>query len=282
MKSLVDYEVLRNEVFYRTWHILDWIEAHAKEMTALDKEALKATIMDALVTRKQIDPEKQSLDFENLCIVDNLAHYRYEKHPNICGIPLWMKDEFRKKSLYITAGMPISLFLARPTSNIVRYCVYDPNTAVSSIFEDATFYDAYYDSPTRQGVRLDKTRPFVEVDIDGELYLVDILTKRILKSSWFKEMYNFEAKYQYKISEFDEKELENYKNITSERRTLWMQIPFLKPLLDFNLPDQAEQIYEAEQSKIYFPEEWEKAEEFMEEVKEFKIGEIKFGQSMQE
>lgn len=93
-----------------------------------------------------------------------------------------MKEEFRKKSIYISAGIPISIFLSKPPDKFARYCVYDPNSAVSSIFKDATFYNCYYNFPTR-GVRIEEIRPFVEVKIEGEGYLVDTLTKRILKSS---------------------------------------------------------------------------------------------------
>ncbi|MDE6141362.1 MAG: hypothetical protein K2G03_02050, partial [Bacilli bacterium] len=176
MKSLLDYDFLMYDVFYKCWHILEYIEHHPG-MSELDKEAIKATIMDALVYKNLIDPEKQSLDLENMCIRDNLEHYRYDPHPNVCGIPQWMEEEFRHKCLLITAGNPISVFISKPPSKLVRYCVYDPNTAVSSIFPDSTFYDVFYTSPTR-GVRIESKRPFVEVEIDGVLYLVDTITKR--------------------------------------------------------------------------------------------------------
>ena len=171
MVNLYDYDLLVNDVFYRCWHILEYIERHPN-MSDLEKEAIKATIMDALVTKKLIDPNSQSLDFDKMCIVNNLDFYTYDKHPNICGIPLWMKEKFREKSIYVTGGIPVSIFLAKPPSKIARYCVFDPNTAVSSIFEDATFYNAIYNSPTRN-IRIDEARPFVEVLIDDKLYLCD-------------------------------------------------------------------------------------------------------------
>ena len=71
MKKLEEYEVLTTETFYKCWHILDWIHAHPN-MSKLDKDEIKATIMDALVYRQQIDPSKQSLDLQNLTIVDNM------------------------------------------------------------------------------------------------------------------------------------------------------------------------------------------------------------------
>lgn len=269
MTSLFDYELLVNEVFYKCWHILDWIEKHP-DMQELDKEAIKATIMDALVTKNLINPETQSLDLDNLCIVDDLEHYTYEKHPRISGIPLWMKEEFRKKSLYITGGIPVSMFLAKAPDKVLRYCVYDPNTAVSSIFSDATFYNAIYTSPTR-GVRLEEVRPFVEVNIDGEDYLVDTLTKRILKSSWFKEAYDFESKDAFTISKMDKKRLEHYKQHVANHNGLAMLIAFIEPVLEFDRPELAEMKYELEQSKIYFPEEWEKHEVLLEEMNKFSI-----------
>lgn len=270
MKSLFDYEILLNEVFYKCWHILEYIENHP-DMSDLDKDAIKATIMEALVSKKLIDPNAQSLDFENLCIVDDLDHYNYEKNPNISGIPLWMKEEFRKKSIYITGGIPVSVFLAKPPSKFIRYCVYDPNTAVSSIFEDATFYNSVYNSPTR-GIRIEEKRPFVEVEIDGELYLVDTLTKRILKSSWFKEKYGFLAVSRQKISEMDDERLGYYKEAVSDDRRLANSLSFMLPILEYGRPEHAEQRYEVEQSKRYFPEQWAEYEEIKKEIKQFMSG----------
>lgn len=270
MKSLFDYETLLNEVFYKCWHILEYIENHP-DMSDLDKDAIKATIMEALVSKQLIDPNSQSLDFENLCIVDDLDHYNYEKHPNISGIPLWMKEEFRKKSIYITGGIPVSVFLAKPPSKFIRYCVCDPNTAVSSIFEDATFYNSVYNSPTR-GIRIEEKRPFVEVEIDGELYLVDTLTKRILKSSWFKEKYGFLAVSKQKISEMDDERLGYYKEAVSDDRRLANSLSFMLPILEYGGPEHAEQRYEVEQSKRYFPEQWAEYEEIKKEIKQFMSG----------
>lgn len=269
MKNLFEYDFLVNEVFYKCQPILKWIEANPN-MSDLDREAIQATIMDALVYKGLIDSEKVSLDLTKLCIVDNLEHYVYKKHPNICGIPQWMKEEFRKKSLYITGGQPVSIFLAKPPSKITRYCVYDPNTAVSSIFSDATFYNALYDSPTRKGVRLDEVRPFVEVDIDGELYLVDTLTKRILKSSWFKSTYNFEVKSSKTISKMDKKSKEYYNESVSENISIATTLSLTLPLIEQNNSiGLSEMKYEIEKSKEYYPEEWEKYENLKIEMEQF-------------
>lgn len=44
MKSLFDYEILLNEVFYKCWYILEYIENNL-DMSNLDKDAIKAIIM---------------------------------------------------------------------------------------------------------------------------------------------------------------------------------------------------------------------------------------------
>ena len=265
MTSLLDYDILTNEVFYRCWHILDYIAAHP-DMPPLERESIEATIMEALVSKKLIDPTKQSLDLKNLVIVDDTKHYCYEKHPRICGIPLWMKDKFRKKSVYIAGSVPISLRLSRPPVKFGRSCVYDPNYAVSAIFEDATFIDAIYDSPTRPGVRLEETRPFVEVKIDGVDYLVDVLTKRILRSDWFKKEFNMEIKHSTTVSTADEEDKRRYYNSIAESNQLASLAAMLEPLIDKTSPIMAEYRYEFEKTKENFPEEWEKAELFKQEM----------------
>lgn len=259
MKSLYDFEVLCSEVFYKCFNILDYVEKNL-DMSDLDREAIQATIMDALVYSGCIDPNKCSLDLNNFCIVDNLEYYNYEKHPNVCGIPLWMKEKFRHKSLKITGGIPASLFLSKPQSKIVRYCVYDPNIAVSSIFDDATFYNVFYISPTRN-VRIESYRPFVEVEIEGELYLVDTLTKRIFKSSYFKETYGFDIVSESTMSTFDNEGKNYYEEMISEHRALSMILPFFLPLMDVDAPCYAEMKYELLKTKENYPEEWIKYEE---------------------
>lgn len=46
MTSLLDYDVITNKVFYKCWHILEYIDKHKKNMSELDKETIQATIMD--------------------------------------------------------------------------------------------------------------------------------------------------------------------------------------------------------------------------------------------
>lgn len=271
MKSLLDYELITNEVFYRCWHILDYIKEHP-DMPPLERESIEATIMEALVSTGQVDPTKQSLDLNNLAIVDDTKHYCYEKHPRICGIPLWMKDKFRKKAIYIIGSVPISLRLSRPPSPI-HSCVYDPNYAVSSIFDDATFIEAIYDSPTRPGVRLEETRPFVEVNIDGVNYLVDVLTKRILRTDWFKQEFNMEVKNTITISKADKENKRRYQNAVAESNSLGEMIPLLEPMMDRISPNWAEYRYEFERTKEFFPEQWEKAEEVKQDMK-LRMGEL--------
>ena len=266
MKKLLEYDFLMKDVFYKCWHILEYIDKHPN-MSELDREAIKATIMDALVYKDLIEAEKQSLDLDNMCIREDLEHYKYESHPNVCGIPQWMKEEFRYKCLCITGGCPISVFLAKPPSKYIRFCVYDPNTAVSSIFPDATFYNVFYNSPTR-GVRIDSKRPFVEVKIDGVLYLIDTITKRIFKSSYFKENYGFEIVDEARVSELTGKELEIYKEHTSITKSYDDTIPFIEmtiPALTNN-PEQAEMIYEFEKSRSIYSEYFEEARRFLQLV----------------
>lgn len=261
MKSLVDYDFLVNEVFYRCWHILDYIENHPS-MSSLEKEAIEATIMDALVYKGLIDPNKQSLDLDNLCIRDDMDYYVYKKHPDICGIPQWMKEEFRKKSIVVSAGIPISLFLTKPPSKYVRYCVYDPNTCVGSVFPDATHYNVFYTSPTR-GVRIDEVRPFVEVEIDGELYLIDTLTKRIIKSSFFKKNYGFDVVSSYKVSELTGEYKKHYEEQTAARNNLVDMIPFYEMSIEVlgKDPNNAEMVYEFNKCREYYPEEFAQSED---------------------
>ena len=268
MKSLYSYAVLNNEVFYKCWHILEYITAHPN-MSELDQEAIKATIMDALVYKGEINPNTEFLSLENLAITENPNDYHYEKKPNICGIPLFIKEQLRKRSLTITGGLPISLFLAKPPSKISRFCVYDPNTAISSIFSECSFYEAIYDSPTRN-IRLTETRPFIEVPIFDELYLVDTITKRIFKSSSFKEKYHLEVKSTTKKQELTGESKTAYESAIKNENNLAQIIDFFEMVLQSTeAPDLAEMRYELEQSKKYFPEEWQKHEIYKSEMAAF-------------
>ena len=259
MKSLLNFELITNEVFYRGWHILEYIEHHP-DMPPLERESIEATIMEALVSKKLIDPKKESLDLNNLSIVLDKDHYCYEEHPRISGIPLWMKEKFRNKAIYIIGSVPISLRLSRPPSKVSRSCVYDPNYAISSIFDDATFIEAIYDSPTRPGIRLEETRPFVEVKIDGVDYLVDVLTKRILRTDWFTKEFNMEIKSSITVSKADKESKRRYQNAIANSNKLGEMIPLLEPLIDTISPSMAEYRYEFEKTKETFPEEWKIAD----------------------
>ncbi len=255
MKSLFDYPVLVNETFYKCWHILEYLEKH-ENLSELEKEGIRATIMDALVYKGDIDPTCEFLSLSELAITNNPNDYHYTKTPNVCGIPMEIKDKLRRKSIYISAGAPVTLFLAKPPSKIVRYCVYDPNTAFSSIFDDFTFYEAIYTSPTR-GVRLTESRPFVEVEINGELYLVDTITNRIFKSSFFKEHYDLEIVSSVKRKNFDRRQNELYAEQTKEQNKLADLILFYEMSRELNVPEFAEQFYELDKSKEIYPEAWE-------------------------
>ena len=69
MKQLIDFEIITNETFYKGWHILEYIEK--RELTSLDIEAIKATIMDSLVYKGLINPEEEYLNLEELTITTN-------------------------------------------------------------------------------------------------------------------------------------------------------------------------------------------------------------------
>ena len=265
MKSLFDYPVLVNETFYKCWHILEYLEHH-DNLDELEKEAIRATIMDALVYKGEIDPESEFLSLTNLAITNNSSDYHYTKTPNVCGIPMEIKDKLRHKSLYISAGVPVTLFLAKPPSKFIRYCVYDPNTAFSSIFDDFTFYEAIYTSPTR-GVRLNDTRPFVEVEINGELYLVDTITNRIFKSSFFKKHYDLEIVDSIRKKNFNRKQKELYAEQTKEHSALADIIAIYELNKQIQAPDLAEQNYELERSKEIYPEAWEEYRKIQEHMR---------------
>ena len=265
MKGLFDYPVLVNETFYKCWHILEYLEHH-DNLDELEKEAIRATIMDALVYKGEIDPESEFLSLSNLAITNNSSDYHYTKTPNVCGIPMEIKDKLRHKSLYISAGVPVTLFLAKPPSKFIRYCVYDPNTAFSSIFDDFSFYEAIYTSPTR-GVRINDTRPFVEVEINGELYLVDTITNRIFKSNFFKEHYDLEIVDSIRKKNFNRKQKELYAEQTKEHSALADIIAIYELNKQIQAPDLAEQNYELERSKEIYPEAWEEYRKIQEHMR---------------
>lgn len=258
MKSLFEYDILVNHTFYRSWHILEYIEKHP-DMSELDREAIKATIMDALVYDGAIDPDWEYLDLDNLCISGDPAGYEYDLHPNVAGIPMWLKEEMRHKCIKQSAGIPVAMYVARPAAYPGAYCVYDPNTCVSSLFKDFTFYEVKYISPTR-GVKIDKSRPFVEVDLCGELYLVDILTKRVFKSSWFREQFEMEVIDSNSPKKFNREQRKIYKEQTEDNvdiATYLSVTEFMREMMPETEKD-AEMNYEREQSKKNYPKEWER------------------------
>lgn len=273
MKSLYEYDVLVNDTFYRSWHVLEYLEKNMNTMSELDKEAIKATIMDALVYAGAIDPDWEFLDLENCCISGDPAGYEYDIHPNVSSIPMWLKEEMRHKCVTISAGIPVAMYVARPASYPGAYCVYDPNTAVSSLFKDFTFYSVKYNSPTR-GVRLEDTRPFVEVDINGELYLVDILTKRIFKTSWFKETYDMEIVDSNSPSGFTKEQKGYYKEQTADSVEIATYLCMTETLRSMipKTPKDAEFDYELEQARKNYPEEWKKYRLMEEEKNAFFAG----------
>lgn len=256
MVSLYDYDFLQNSVFYRSEHILKYLERH-KDISELDKEAIANTILDALVTEGLIDPEKQSLDFESLCIVDDLDHIIYNSTPNVTSIPLSIKKLMRQKCIIISASIPISIFCAKP-AGLVQTCIYDMNTAFSSLFPDFKFSLCNYDSPTKKGKKALK-RPFVEVVINGEDYLVDMLTKRIYKTSWFKEEFYLDTIYEVSSQDFTEEQKAYYQKRTQEHQNMAAYLHMMELITNSGTLHQKmeETLYELEESKKYFPEAWD-------------------------
>lgn len=256
MKQIIDFEVITNETFYKGWHILEYIEK--RELTELDIEAIKATIMDALVYKGLINPEEEFLNLETLTITNDPSDYHYTKTPNVSCIPQHIKEQLRHVSIKQSAGLPVMLYIAKPPSKL-GYCVYDPNYAVSSIFEDVNFLEVIYDSPTRPGVRLTETRPFIEVEINGELYLVDTITNRIFKSSWFKETYNMDIKDSISKRNFNKKQQISYQEMTRPEYHLASSMFVYDMTLSIPAPDLAETKYEVEQAKKNYPDQAEEA-----------------------
>lgn len=257
MHSLFEYKILTERVFYRSWYILEYMENHPN-MEQLDKEAIQATIMDALVFEKLIDPNKQSLDIKNLCIRDNLDYYCYESHPFVMGIPLNIKEKMRTKAIKITGGIPLSVYYSKPAGP-VSFCIYDMNTAFSVLFDNFKFLVCDYDSPTRNKARAED-RPFIEVEIDGVLYLVDALTKRIFRSDLFVKKYNLIIKDSIAKKEFNQKKEKYYLEDTTEFLNYGIFLHFAQNLPEDRLNSFSEFKYEIEQSKIYFPQSFEELE----------------------
>lgn len=266
MKKLSDFPVLKERVFYKGWHILEYMETHS--LTELDKSAIKATIMDALVFNRDIDPTYEFLDFENLVITkEQKNNYAYEKYPNISGIPLWMKQLFRTKSLTITGGIPVSVFLSIPSKS---RCIYDMNTSVSAFFENCNFYTVNYKSPTRPG-KIAQSRPFVEIEIDGILYLVDNITKRIIRRDFFEKNYGFDIESSYSKKTFNKEQKEIYDEHISSCINM---SGYLSCYYCFDEEfrkgkDSAEHHYEIEESKKCFPEAWEEYQRYQEEMERY-------------
>lgn len=268
MKSLVDYDILVNDVFYRSEHILGYIERH-KDMSDLDREALSNTILDALVDKGLMDPTSESLDLDNLAIVDDLDHMVYERQPRVTSVPLELKEKMRNKTLTITGGVPISFYYAKPAGGI-GFCIYDMNTAFSTLVDECSFINCTYDSPTRPGIRADN-RPFVEFEYHGQLYYADALTKRLFKKDWFDKEYNLDETYRMSKSTLDERQREIYEEQTAEHLEYASFIGLMGPLIDMmrHIPESAESTYEFDKSREYFPEEFTEAEVIKKDVVQF-------------
>lgn len=264
MKSLDSYEVLVNDTFYRSEHILSYIKRRIKngklDVSYLDQAALENTILDALVYAGKIDPNTESLDLDNFGIVDDHNHTIYDKHPFVLSIPMEIKEKMRHRCLIISGSVPISIFYAKPAGG-AHYCIYDMNTALSVLFDDFSFVLCDYDSPTREGVRA-IDRPFLEIEYNGVSYYVDALTKRMFIKEMFDRFYNIEVKERITKSSFDKRQKEIYSQDIKESN---QYANYLLLTLDLysgfkGIPTFEETLYEIEKSKSIYPESFTEAD----------------------
>lgn len=240
MHSLFDYEILVNDVFYRGYNILIWIEKHPN-MTILDKEAISNTIMDALVYKELIDKETERLDLENLRIVKSRddKYFKYQSSPNVAGIPLWMMEKYEDRFCKFSGNSSAAFFLSKSGEH---YCIYDMNNVLSIIFSDFYFIMTSYDSPTRNGIRVEK-RPFIEVELYGEPYLIDCLTKRIYKKMYFVKNYKMKEIERRSNKNFSYKEKQSYKNYSkqiTDERIIGLALSYLPSLFNNEVMKNAE------------------------------------------
>ncbi len=262
MKKLEEYEVLKT-VFYRGVSILEYIRLYPN-LDDLDVEAIKATIMNALVDSNSIHPEREFLSLDSCAITNNPADYHYGKFPFVMGYPLWLKDKMRNRIIRQSGSIPISVHASRPSGR-VSYCIYDANTTLSVFFEDFAFIEADYSSPTRQGVRVEK-RPFLEVFMNDRTYLVDVLTKRFFEEEEFAKRYGLTVSYRIRKKDFNRKQKEIYAEQTEESKEgygsfLALSLPMLSVFSQ--IPKFQEYLYELEESKKHFEGAWEDAFEIM-------------------
>ena len=265
--SLFDIELL-NHIFYRSEYILKYIERRKEKLSLLDIEGLANTIINELVINNIMDPNTQSLDIIHMEIVDNLSHICYEKHPFIVGIPSTIKEHARNKILNITAGYPVSVYMSKPAGRI-RYCIYDMNTALSSIFDEFSLVEAEYDSPTRIGERTE-SRPFLIINYNNYDYYVDLLTQRMFRKDLFDSTYNVKLSHVLNSKEFSDKQREIYEEQVREsgptnHSSLITMTGGFEYIRD--IPKMEEFNYEYELAKERYPEAFKEAEEMKKEIK---------------
>ena len=277
MRELKEYPVLCDEVFYRGMHILDYLYT-AKDISSLDIEAIKNTILSALVEKKEINPGKEFLNLRGMAMTSTyfFGCNIYDSKPFIQGFPLWIKEKLRKRSLNITGSLPVSVYLARLTSDS-DYDIQAANVALSIIFEDFEFIFADYNSMSNPKTRV-LDRQFLVAKVDGIDYIFDVLTKRMYDKKEFARVYEMEIKESVRKSEFNEQQKQLYANQTAEETDnyaefLAMTCPFIEAMSD--VPNMQEYIHEIELSKVNFPDAFENAKHFSQakkDPKELKIG----------
>ena len=107
----------------------------------------------------------------------------------------------------------------------------------------------------------------MEVEINGELYLVDTITNRIFKSSFFKKHYDLEIVDSIRKKNFNRKQKELYAEQTKEHSALADIIAIYELNKQIQAPDLAEQNYELERSKEIYPEAWEEYRKIQEHMR---------------
>ncbi len=257
LRKLESFPLLKEKVFYRGCPILAYIQNHGS-LASEDIKALKATLMDALVTSRevQLDPDRFALDFDRLAIVESGqledGYYHYETTPDVMGFPHVLQEAMRHKCLQVTGGLPISVFLSLPTEHHIE----DMNRAMESLFSDFTEYNF-----TQQVAGKVKTQQLVEVRMHGELYMIDTVSKRFLKSSYFNENYEVVCNSILPKAAFSGKALRQYQQDVREVCQYASYLVMSEPLLSGleNNCIYSQFLYERKESEKNFPRAFQQA-----------------------
>ncbi len=257
MMELKAYPVIANGTFYKGVRILDYIENN--KLMGIDREAVAATIMDALVYNNIINKNMDSLDLKRFEIKKgSMVNYTYHNNPLVVSIPQEFKAKFRRDAFYITGGLPMSIYLAKPASSTTLFSIHDMNVAISFYFTNPKFVEASYISPTRH-VNV-SNREFVEANINEFDYVIDVLTKRMIRLDYFKEMYNYKENNSIALYDMNKNMYKKYEKNFQRKVNFKFFIALYNSIKDDNIiPNSNEMFYEIARSKEYFPLEWQKS-----------------------